>query len=99
MAVPIAAIGELYQPRIWAGLKSVVMVIRVRHLWNKTTSEVHFYLTSLEHNNAELLGQAIRKHWSIENQAHWTLDCTFGEDACRIRSGHSLRNIALIRRI
>lgn len=61
-AVLIAAIGELYQPRIWAGLKSVVMVIRVRHLWNKTTSEVHFYLTSLEHD-AELLGQAIRKHW------------------------------------
>jgi predicted transposase YbfD/YdcC len=47
------------------------MVIRVCHLWNKTTSEVHFYLTSLEHN-AELLGQAIRKHWSIKNQAHWT---------------------------
>jgi predicted transposase YbfD/YdcC len=53
---------------------------------------------SLEHD-AEFLGQAIRKHWSIENQAHWTLDCTFGEDACRIRSGHSPRNIALIRRI
>lgn len=97
-AVPITAIGELYQPRIWAGLKSVVMVIRVRHLWNKTTREVHFYLTSLEHD-AQLLSQAIRKHWSIENQAHWTLDCTFGEDACRIRSGHSPRNIALIRRI
>ena len=61
-AVPIAAIGELYQPRIWAGLKSVVMVIRVRHLWNKMTREVHFYLTSLEHD-AELLGQVIRKHW------------------------------------
>jgi predicted transposase YbfD/YdcC len=97
-AVPISAIGELYQPRIWAGLKSVVMVIRVRHLWNKISREVHFYLTSLEHD-AERLGQVIRKHWSIENQAHWTLDCTFGEDACRIRSGHSPRNIALIRRI
>jgi predicted transposase YbfD/YdcC len=79
LAVPIAAIGKLYQPRIWAGLKSVVMVIRVCHLWNKTTSEVHFYLTSLEHD-AELSCQAIRKHWSIENQIHWVLDCTFGAE-------------------
>lgn len=73
-------------------------ITRVRHLWNKTTREVQFYLTSL-HSNAQLLGRAIRKHWSIENQAHWTLDCTFAEDACRIRSFHSPRNFALLRRI
>ena len=92
-SVPVSAIGELYQPRLWAGL-----VVRVRQLWNKTTREVQFYLTSL-HSDAQLLGRAIRKHWGIENQAHWTLDCTFGEDACRIRSFHSPRNFALLRRI
>ena len=97
-SVPITVIGELYQPRLWAGLKSVVMVVRVRHLWNKTTREVQFYLTSLD-SDAQLLGRAIRKHWGIENQAHWTLDCTFAEDACRIRSFHSPRNLALLRRI
>lgn len=74
------------------------MVVRVRHLWNKTTSRVQFYLTSLK-SDAQLLGQAIRKHWSIENEAHWTLDCTFAEDACRIRSFHSPRNFSLLRRI
>ena len=97
-SVPVSAIGELYQPRIWAGLQSVVMVVRVRHLWNKTTREVQFYLTSLK-SDAQLLGQAIRKHWSIENEVHWTLDCTFAEDACRIRSFHSPRNFSLLRRI
>lgn len=97
-SVPVYAIGELYQPRIWTGLQSVVMVVRVRHLWNKTTREVQFYLTSLK-SDAQLLGQAIRKHWSIENEAHWTLDCTFAEDACRIRSFHSPRNFSLLRRI
>ncbi len=75
-SVPVSAINHLYQPRLWAGLQSVVMVVRVRHLWNKTTREVQFYLTSL-HSNAQLIGLAIRKHWGIENQAHWTLDCTF----------------------
>lgn len=97
-SVPASAFGELYQPQIWTGLQSVVMVVRERRLWNKTTREVQFYLTSL-HSDAQLLGRAIRKHWGIENQAHWTLDCTFAEDACRIRSFHSPRNFALLRRI
>lgn len=96
--VPVDAIPQLYQPNLWAGLQSLVMVIRVRHLWNKTTREVQFYLTSLN-SAARLIGRAIRKHWSIENEAHWTLDCTFAEDACRIRSFHSPRNFSLLRRI
>ena len=70
-SVPVAAISDLYQPRLWAGLQSVVMVVRVRQLWNKTTLMVQFYLTSL-HSDAQLLGRAIRKHWGIENEAHWT---------------------------
>lgn len=96
-SVLVSAIPQLYQPKVWAGLQSLVMVVRVRHLWNKTTREVQFYLTSL-HSDAQLIGRAIRKHWGIENQAHWTLDCTFAEDACRIRSFHSPQNFALLRR-
>lgn len=96
--VRVAAIPQLYQPKAWAGLQSLVMVVRVRHLWNQTTREVQFYLTSL-HSNAQLIGRAIRKHWGIENEAHWTQDCTFAEDACRIRSFHSPQNFALLRRI
>ncbi len=97
MPVPIAAIGQLYQPKLWAGLQSLVMVVRVRHLWNKTTREMQFYLTSLN-SDAQIIGRAIRQHWGIENQAHWTLDSTFAEDACRIRSLHSPQNFALLRR-
>jgi predicted transposase YbfD/YdcC len=52
------------------------MVIRVRHLWNQTTREVQFYLTSLE-SDALILGKAIRLHWGIENGLHWTMDVTF----------------------
>ena len=76
--VPVSAIGELYQPKLWAGLKTLVMVVRVRHLWNKTTHDslrgvaiIQFYLTSLN-SDAQLIGRAIRKHWGIENEAHWT---------------------------
>jgi len=56
------------------------MVVRVRHLWNKTTREVQFYLTSLN-CDARQLGQAIREHWSVENGLYWTMDVTFDQDA------------------
>lgn len=64
-SVPVSVIENIYQPRLWAGLQSVVMVVRVRHLWNKTTNEVQFYLSSLPHD-AQIQGGAIRKHWGIE---------------------------------
>jgi predicted transposase YbfD/YdcC len=74
------------------------MVVRVHHLWNKTTREVQFYLSSLQ-SDAQIIGRAIRKHWEIENNVHWSLDCTFFEDASRIRSFHSPRNFSLLRRL
>ena len=77
--------------------QTIVMVIRTRHLWNKTTREVMFYLSSLP-ADAQQLAKTIRQHWSIENQLHWVLDVTFGEDACRIRTGHAPENIALLKR-
>lgn len=97
-SVPVSALGDIYQPKAWAGLQSVVMVVRVRHLWNQMTREVQFYLASLP-SDAQLLGRAIRKHWGIENQVHWTVDLIWAEDACRIRSFHSPRNFALLRRL
>ncbi|MDF5722014.1 MAG: ISAs1 family transposase [Rhizonema sp. PD37] len=97
-AVPVSQMGGLYQEQQWAGLQTVVMIVRVRHLWNKTTHEVQFYLTSLP-CDAQRIGRAIRLHWGIENQLHWVLDVTFCEDASRIRRGHSPENFTLLRRM
>lgn len=96
--VPVSQLPSLYQQQDWLGLQSVVMVVRTRQLWNKTTHEVQFYLTSLT-SNAVQVGRAIRLHWGIENQLHWTLDVTFAEDACRVRSAHAPQNLALLRRV
>ena len=96
-AVSIEQIGDLYKQAQWSGLQTVVKVVRTRHLWNKTTQEVMFYLSSLP-PDAQQLGKAIRQHWSIENQLHWVLDVTFGEDASRIRKGNAPENIALLKR-
>jgi predicted transposase YbfD/YdcC len=96
-AVSISQMGDLYKQTQWSRLQTIIMVIRTRHLWNKTTREVMFYLSSLP-PDAQQLGKAIRQHWSIENQLHWILDVTFGEDACRIRTGNAPENIALLKR-
>lgn len=96
--VPVAQLGELYQREQWAGLKTVVIVERTRRLWNDTSHEVQFYLSSLE-ADAVKIGRVIRQHWGIENQLHWTLDVTFGEDSSRVRRGHGPENLGLLRRL
>ncbi|CDN13251.1 Transposase, IS4 [Richelia intracellularis] len=82
----------------WVGVKWVVMVVRVPHLCNQTTREVQFYLTSFNCDPRNL-GQVIRLHSGVENGLHWTLDITFSEDGCRVRTGHSPQNLALLGRI
>ena len=46
-AVPISQVPDLPNPIKWRGLATVVIVKRSRRLWNKTTTEVCFYITSL----------------------------------------------------
>ena len=96
-AIPISQLPDLPNRTKWQGLTSVVMVKRNRRLWNKTTEEVCFYITSLA-ADASFLAQAIRSHWGIENSLHWVLDVTFREDHSRIRSGHGPENMGLLRR-
>lgn len=97
-AVPLSQVPDLPTHQKWSGLATLVMVKRERQLWNKTTHEVCFYITSLA-ADATLLAQAIRAHWGIENSLHWVLDVTFQEDSSRIRTGHGPENMGLLRRL
>lgn len=41
--VSVASFSSLYQAEAWAGLQTIVVIERTRHLWNKTTHEIQFY--------------------------------------------------------
>jgi predicted transposase YbfD/YdcC len=42
---------------------------------------------------------AVRCHWRIARQPHWTLAAAFREDDGRVRVGHAPENVAVLRRI
>ena len=92
-------IDWLPQKDKWRNLKSIVMIISERLLpGQKTSIERRYYISSLP-ANALRMANAIRKHWSIENQAHWILDVGFREDEQNADAGNIAENLSLIRRI
>lgn len=82
----------------WPGLQSIGLVEATRTVGEKTSVEQRCYLSSLP-PRAPQFAQAVRKHWGIENQLHWTLDVTFREDQSRLRTGHGAENFAVLRHI
>jgi predicted transposase YbfD/YdcC len=82
----------------WPGLRSIGMVQATRTVAGESSVEQRFYLTSLP-PEAEPFARAVRKHWEIENQLHWSLDVTFHEDQSRVRMGHGAENFAVLRHI
>ena len=89
----------LEQKADWKGLRSVVMVEAEREVIGSEKSVERRYFISSLATDAKAALRAVRGHWAIENQLHWSLDIAFGEDASRIRSGEAAENLAVIRHI
>src|SRR3990167_3740487 len=64
----------------WAGLQNLFKIDTEIYYEGKIVQESRYYITSLQTGAEELLGIA-RKHWSIENGLHRSLDMTF-EEGC-----------------
>lgn len=81
----------------WVGIKSVVCIRSNRtHKW-KSTTEYRYYISSLE-PVAEQHANITRSHWGVENNVHWHLDVTFGEDQSKTRAGYGAENFSLMRK-
>jgi predicted transposase YbfD/YdcC len=63
---------------------------------DKIETERRSYISSRA-LSAERFADAVRSHWAIENNLHWTLDVTFHEDLSRLRAGHGAKNMAVVR--
>jgi predicted transposase YbfD/YdcC len=85
----------------WPGVQQVLRLERRRTIKGKHTTEIAYGITSLARTQADAaaLLALVRGHWSIENNLFGVRDTTFGEDACRVRTGHAPQNLAAIRNV
>jgi predicted transposase YbfD/YdcC len=83
----------------WKNLRSLIRVEAKRTIDGQTSSEYHYYISSLPADDPKRLLSYIRGHWSVENGLHWCLDISFADDERRIRTGHGAENFARLGRI
>jgi predicted transposase YbfD/YdcC len=91
---------DLFELDAWKGLRSMILAQRtVTEESGQQTVGRRMYISSKRPRQADKLLKAVRQHWSIENQLHWSLDVAFDEDHSRIRAKNSAENMARLRHI
>jgi predicted transposase YbfD/YdcC len=92
-------IAWLHERHDWVGLNSIVTLTLHCESDQVVSEDTRYFISSLKADDPKRLAGAIRAHWAIENNLHWTLDVAFDEDRNRARKGHSAANLAVIRHI
>lgn len=82
----------------WQGLKSIVKISSSREIKEKTSTEVRYYISSLEASSKEF-NKFIRQHLGIENKLQWSLEMIFDEDKQRKRTKNAANNFSYLRKI
>lgn len=81
----------------WDSIGAIVRIEAERTVGAVRSGErARYYLASAALSASEAQ-RAVRSHWQIENGLHWVLDMSFGEDASRVRRGHAVANLAVVR--
>lgn len=94
----LANLEGVEQAALWEGLNMIGMVESSRELNGTVTQETRFYIGSIG-ADAETFARAVRSHWTVENQLHWSLDVAFREDDSRVREPVARENLAVLRHI
>jgi len=81
----------------WMKLMTVSRIRSQRWVGDEKSCEDRYHIASI--TGAKQVLSAVRSHWGIENELHWTLDIAFDEDRCRIRKDYGAENFAILRHI
>lgn len=83
----------------WCNLNAIAMIRSERQVGQApAVVTTRYYISSLN-GDAQRVLAAVRSHWGVENELHWSLDVTFHEDLSRIRKGDGPQNFAVLRHI
>lgn len=81
----------------WKNLSTVSRIRAQRQIGEEKSCEDRYHIASII--GAKRVLGAVRSHWGIENELHWTLDIAFDEDRCRVRKDNGPENFAILRHI
>lgn len=81
----------------WKNLLTVSRTRAQRLMGEESSCEDRYHIASI--TGAKRVLWAVRSHWGIENELHWTLDIAFDEDRCRVRKDNGPENFAILRHI
>lgn len=98
LAQVIANTGQV-DTALWPDCQSLGRVLSIRSEAGKPGQiEARYYISSAQ-LDPNALALAVRRHWAIENDLHWRLDVTLGEDACTVRRDNAPQNLSILRRL
>lgn len=82
----------------WKEAKTLIKIVSERYNKTKQIQEesmTRYYISSLD-ADAKVFNSLVRQHWGIENNLHWMLDVTMGEDDSRKRAKNSPQNFSVV---
>ena len=85
----------------WADLNGVAVIRSTRTDLSTgvTGTAIRYFIYSHRDMTADRFLNLQRKHWRIENNLHWSLDCCFREDDIHIRLGHAAIILNMFRKL
>jgi len=95
--VVIDHLDNLRDREAWPKLTMVGMCRSERTINGKTSTEVRYFIGSPRMSARRYAG-ALRNHWRVENNLHWQLDVSMGEDQNQVEDRTAAANLAMIRK-
>jgi predicted transposase YbfD/YdcC len=94
----ITAIPQLLELLMLKGTIVTIDAMGCQTKDGKVSRETRFFIGSIGTGVADF-ARAVRGHWGVENELHWSLDVALREDDCRVRETQARENLAVLRHI